>query len=274
MAPNPAYALVPVIGGLAVIAGTVLALIFDRRDQLREANPALPVLVRYVSQAAMDLKKRPHWILLVAMVVFCPCMMVTAVWQSQLSDKGDALEVYGIAAGASAVLLAAWPMGTSTGTAIHIILALGFTVTGINYAIQAQILADDRGQDGLSTARLVLWVLGIVGAALTNFTVYLGVRATSRIAKHQKGEQELSPAAIKQERMRETLLASGQLLMGTAIGASLLSATADVVDVDNNDNDEVLVVGLSSAAAAVAVLGLSLAFNDRLYGSCQAQPTD
>jgi len=283
------YAIVPVIGGLALILGGIAALYVDRLDLLSLEETPKPVLIRYTSQATYALDKRPHWIFLASAVVFAPLLMVTAVWQAALAEEffddnpeksqqlQDDLRLFAFLCGPLCVLLAAWPMGNILGTVVHTLLAAGFAVTGFNYSFRTKELANERGDDGLATARLALTIMGLVGAASTIIGLYPAVTATIKLQEHEEGTKHLDTAQIRTERIKETFVAVGQVVSGFMVGSVLLTAAAEVGDVDSsisNVDDNVWIVGVATLAGGTAVAVVARLCNSFAYNLCQAKQHD
>lgn len=283
------YAVVPVVGGLALILGGIAALYVDRLDLLSLDATPKPVLIRYTSQATYALDKRPHWIFLVSTVVFAPLLMVTAVWQAALAEEffydnpeksqqlQDDLRLFAFLCGPLGVLLAAWPMGNILGTVVHILLAAGFAVTGFNYSFRTIELANERGDGGLATARLVLTTMGLVGAAGMIVGLYPAVTATEKLQKHEQGTEHLDTAQIRTERIKETVLAVGQVMAGFMVGTVLLTAVTEVGDLDSsssNLDDNAWIVGVATLAGGAAVAIVARLCNSFAYNTCQAKQYD
>jgi len=192
---HPAYALVPILGGTALILGGAAILIVDRWDLLQDALAPRPIMARHTSQATYDLHKRPHWIFVGTMVVFVPCLLVTARWQNellaQLDDAKDHEDLQNQILLQSALccvggfLVAASPMGNILGTILHSLFAAMFATFGTMYSFQCYWVADVIGLDELATARLALGAIGFLGAFVTIFSIYPGVAATEALQKHQ-----------------------------------------------------------------------------------------
>ena len=157
MPPSFWYGCVPVVGGSILILGGTLALWVDRQDVLATSQQEY-VLIRYVSQATFDLRKRPHWIFLCTTALVAPFLTVTAAWQSQLAlqlimdsnNNSDSLardlKLFANLAAASFVLVAASPMGNAIGTIFHTVFAGCVVAFGLNYCIRAQTLASKRSR--------------------------------------------------------------------------------------------------------------------------------
>lgn len=274
---TPAYAIVPVLGGLILIVGGLGTLLVDRYVVLQNPKAPRPVFLRYTSQATYDLKKAPHWVFLLCTVLFAPFLTVTASWQKSLADQavstvGNDIQLFAYLCAACGVGVAASPMGNTLGTVLHMVLAGGFAAFGINYCVRVQTLASDRGDTVLATIRNVSWIVAAVGAAIMMFGVYPAGVSTERLKRHEDGQEEMSPLEIVAARRNELVLAVGQVSVGIMIGITLITAASEVGDVEN-DNDA-LVIGLVSAAVALLVFGAAYILNESLYSLCQKAKED
>jgi len=270
-----AYAIVPLVGGLAFVVGGTLALYVDRQDVLQSASAPRPVWIRYTSQATFDLRRRPHWIFMLGNIIFGPCMMVSAVWQAALIEEGSEdeyiagdLRLWGMLAGACAIAVAGFPNGNTLGRVVHLLTAGGLAVAGLNYSVRAAELAAVRGDSGLQLTRWILFAVGVAGAPLMIGTIYLAGTATDKLEQHERGETILTPDRIRKERRWEMLLAIGQLLCGIGIALVLMTAVFDVVHLEEGGQDAV-VPGVASALGGVAVLVVCYFLNDKFYDMCQ-----
>jgi hypothetical protein len=287
---NLVYAVVPGLATFFLWAGIGLALYIDRRDLLRKTVTPKPVYVRYTSQATAHLNKRPHWIFLVSMVFFEPLLFVTVVWQSTLARQmatAEAaaiatpnepqepdltlvydIEFFGFATGCAAVLVAAIPMGHGwTGTILHSLVAGAFGVAGIGYGWFTQELAYARGNDALAILRTCTWVVACLGAVWCLGTLFPALRATHRLARHQKADT-MTPEEVTRARQWEAALAAGQGVVLLGIGFLILTAAPEVVTVQET-NDVAWFMGVVGAGAAGIVLGLAMVHNECFYWFCQ-----
>jgi len=272
-----ACAIVPVLGGFAFLVGGTWALYVDRHDCLHSSAPR-PVWIRYTSQATYDLRRRPHWIFLLGNLIFCPCIMVTAVWQAALVEEGsigeeyeyigDDLRMWGMLAASCAVAVAGFPNGNPLGHVVHLLTAGGLGVAGMNYSVRAAELAAARGDPGLELARWILFGVSAAGAPIMVFTIYLAGSATDKLEQHERGETILTPDQIRKERRWELLLAIGQLMCGLGIALVLMTAVFDVVHLEEGGQDA-LVPGVASALGGMAVLVVCCYLNDKFYDMCQ-----
>ena len=216
---NAGYAVVPVLGGLSLIIGGVLALYIDRLDLLLDEHVPRPVLVRYTSAATYDLKKRPHWIFLVSTVIFAPLMVVSCVWQSSavvllLQEDDDLqgsvaaklaeqLKLFGLCTAACTVAVAASPMGNTFGQILHLVFAGGVASMGINYTVRASQIASDRGDQVMATTRTVFWMAAAVGSVLMIFSLGGTLYASYQLLQHEMYSRKLSVNSVINETERE-----------------------------------------------------------------------
>jgi len=87
----PSYATaVPIIGGVSLILGALLACIVDTKlIRLETGNRVAP---RYFSAAIADPKRSPYWAFFVGNLIYAFCLPLTAMWQRQMA--GDLGVVY------------------------------------------------------------------------------------------------------------------------------------------------------------------------------------
>jgi hypothetical protein len=80
----------------------------------------------------------------------------------------------------------------------------------------------------------------------------------------------LTPKQIFIARCWESTLALGQILVAFSIGSTLITAVAEVGDVEfDGVRDEALIPCLVSTGLSIFVLGLAFALNDTFYLLCQ-----
>ena len=277
--------LVPILGGTALIVGGIAALICDRLDLRADPMEPRPIWIRYTSQATYALKARSHWIFLMALCIFSPCLLVTAQWQASLattnsSNKG-AIVFHATMCALGGFGVALLPMGNVLGTIIHMVTAGCFAAFGINYAFQAWTLAGDRGNDFLASIRSYLAVVGIAGAVVTMFSVYPAVSGTEALAKHktllQKHGQEaisdmegfLTPRQCLWARLGELSLAVGQISIAIAMAVTLLTGAVEAGDVQDSP-DVAWIVGVAASLAMLALAAIFYTTNTWWYATCQA----
>ena len=196
------YILVPIIGATALLCGGVAVTWKDRWDLQAGATEPRPILIRYTSQAAYDLRKWPHWIFVAACLVFGPCLIVSATWQAETTtdpDLANALRLYSMGCAIGGFLVAAVPMGIHNmiGTAFHMIHAALFVSFGIMYGYSAWKLAqeydvppggggsesDDR--TALAAIRLTFFCLALLGVSVMGIMLYPAIVATHALKGHQ-----------------------------------------------------------------------------------------
>ena len=135
------YAVVPAVGGGALTAATVAALVVDYMDQL--ALDDGPPLMRYVSIATADTNKWPHWLFVMGCTVFSPSIVVTGLWQAQLAQKNDLaqmLTLFSVFCGVCAILVALIPMINRVGIILHVVTATLFTISGSMYCTERRMM--------------------------------------------------------------------------------------------------------------------------------------
>lgn len=272
-------AIVPVLGGLILQFGGLGTLFVDRGVVLKNPQAPRPVFLRYTSQATYDLKQTPHWVFLTCTVIFAPLLMVTAAWQKVVADQiessvGSDIQFFAILCGACGVGVAASPMGNLAGTIVHMTLAGGFAAFGINYCIRTSTLASDRGDDAVATVRTVCWIVSAIGAVVMVFGVYPAGIGTERLKKHEKGIEEMTSSEILIARVSEFILAIGQMSVGFMIGLCVITAVAEVDDVETGEDSDALILGLISAAVGCAIFVAAYVLNERFYLWCQTKRDD
>lgn len=283
---SQAYAIVPSIGGVALLVGGTAAFAIDRADLVADATELRPIFLRYTSQATFALKKRPHWIFLGAVCIFSPCLMVTAQWQGELvsafdEDLQGQIILYATACAVGGFGVALLPMGNALGTVVHTVMAGIFAAFGINYAFRAYSVADELGNDRVASLRLGLALLGSLGGVVTIFCVYPGVAGTSALEAHKKIMQQnpdatpetqgvLTPRGILMARLGETALAVGQISIALAMALTLLSAAGEVGDVSDSP-PAAWIVGVVSGIAMCLLASVFYYTNDKWYAMCQAE---
>jgi hypothetical protein len=199
---------------------------------------------------------------------------VTASWQKNLAEQddvssvGEDIQLFAFLCVACGVGVAASPMGNIVGTILHMALAGGFAAFGINYCIRAQTLASDRGDTVVATIRNVCWIAASGGGAIMVFGIYPAGVGTEKLQRHENGQEEMSPSEIYAARRNELVLAIGQVSVGVMIGIALITAAAEVGEVEDDDN--ALVIGLVSAAIALVVSGTAYVLNNTFYNMCQS----
>lgn len=285
MGSTGGYAVVPVLGGLILIVGGLGTLLVDRRVLLQNPGAPRPVYLRYTSQATYDLKQPPHWVFLTCTVLFAPFLTVTASWQRTIaisneqdessSSIADDIQLFAYLCAVCGVGVAASPMGNLAGSIAHMILAGGFAAFGINYCVRVQTLASDRGDSAIATIRNICWILAAVGGFIMIFGVYPAGVGTEKLARHERGEEELSRSEIVAARRNELILAIGQVSVGIMIGIVVITAAVEVGDVaDEENSNDALVIGLVSAAIGLVVFGVAYMLNETLYNLCQKGKED
>ena len=196
------HAIVPVVGGFALMFGGALALYVDRLDVIREGGP-FPALIRYTSLATYNLKKRPHWIFVGTCIIFSPSLILTSMWQAQFienwdnnsssnSDLSDRIRLFGILTAIGGYLVAILPMGTALGCFIHMITSCMFCALGLNYSFTTATLAQEQDRDTLAFIRVIFGSIAVVGAAVIVFTTPIGIQASYRLEIHKELAQSQS----------------------------------------------------------------------------------
>ena len=292
------HALVPIVGGFALIVGGMAALVCDVVDLRADPTEPRPIWVRYTSQATYNLKARSHWIFLSAICIFAPCLMVTAQWQaSSLSDDDDdgdrAIVFHATLCALGGFLVALLPMGNALGTGIHMVTATCFAAFGINYAFQAWDLAVQLDKDTLASVRLILGLIGSVGAGLAIFSIYPATSGTEALEKHKQLVQTHHGAAQQDDsagnlvvladmpgflterqrtraRLGETALAVGQISIAITMAVTLLTGTAEAIEVQDT-SDAVWIVGLVSSLGMTTLAAGFYVTKNWWYNTCQAK---
>lgn len=291
---------VPILGGSALLLGGLTAIAVDCMDLANDPKTPRPILIRYTSLATFDLKKRPHWIFVAACTVFAPCLIVTGIWQSQLAETEttneslpDSLRLFATLCSVAAFLVAILPMGNAVGTVVHIATAAVFASMGINYAFRTRDLAAEMGREGLELFRLIVCMIGMLGGVGVVGFMYPAIQATENLKKHEQaladGEPAngtslevseetpapesklMEPKQIRNARIFEAILAISQLGIAIAMSLALLSAAAEVGDVERSDEDKAaLIDGLAVGVGALFLAGVFYYFNNFFYNMCQA----
>ena len=282
---------IPVIGGVALMAGSGLTIYVDRLERLRDPDSPRPVYYRYFSQAILALHQSPHWIFLLSCNVFGPCMYSTGVWQASLLENQCGGEVYeqciqlgrilkiDTALTAVFVYLDGWiPLGRPVVTLVlHNIVAIGFFVTGGIYVygtIRLARLLDEP--KAVATTRIVLFGIMVASGLIIALVTSPSVEATGRILNHQyrgTAESKMEPDEIVKCRRFEATMSTAQMILGIGIGLAMITAVPEVVIYAEMMTDD----GPDMSWAAIMFLTmLSLTmiqylYRDRCYQWCQAE---
>lgn len=293
-------AIVPFVGGLSLIGGGMTVLYVDRCDLLADPLAPRPIYLRYASQATFDLYQRPHWIFVSTMIIFGPCLIVTALCQAQCAREPTLafdLRVCSTVCATCGFWVAILPIGNALGFALHSITAQAFAGSGIYYVFLVKQLALERNQNGLVVIRSILSIMGSGLAIAMLATVYGAAKATIRIEHHRRILKELSlsykekhqsssnapppwslpPDFMSDDELRfarrnELFLSASQVLIGFTIGIALLTSMEEVahLNVVFDDKDiPPLIIGFGTFVTLVVVALIFVQINDVMYNFCQ-----
>lgn len=265
------YAVVPAVGGGALAAATMAALVVDYMDQL--ALDDGPPLMRYVSIATADTNKWPHWLFVMGCTVFSPSIVVTGLWQAQLAQKNDLaqmLTLFSVFCGVCAILVALIPMMNRVGIILHVVTATFFTISGSMYCTVARDLAVERNNDTVAEARAVFSYGGVVGGALILFSLSKALHGTTRLENHANAPEgsnaRLTPTQIVNARRWGAILGTGQVSVGISITLTLASGVIDAKAVDRSSTTTIIagvVVALGALLLAAAFFAANHHFGKR-----------
>lgn len=283
----------PIIGGIALMAGSGLTIYVDRYERLQDASSPRPVYYRYFSQAILALHQWPHWLFCLTTSIFAPCLYLTSKWQAIFLENecdlyenhneecislGHSIQRSALLCGIASFLDAWTPLGRPTSTVIlHNIWATGFFSLGAHYVYSTIKLASlMKASQLIINLRVICFVVMVISGIGIVASMFPAINATGRLFEHQyRGTKESKMEAedITKARRREAFLSTFQMALGIGLGLDMFTAFPEILKVINTSDSDI-----SFGRQADFIFGIMLSltaiqyyFREPIYQWCQSK---